>query len=284
MTSLLSALLRFCPKTVRNSVRGKLSWQPFFERLCELALVGMNYEEGFLIEISGELDLLARINATHTEGQSWVILDVGANVGHYTQAVLATFGDRCRVHAFEPSAVTAERFHLNIGSDNRVCLHRRALAETAGVLKLYTDSDGSPVATLNPDSLRGTYGHEQSVEEVQTETLDGFCGDNKIDRIHLLKMDAEGSEFRILKGASGMLAAERIDGIQWEFSYNNVYSRVFFRDFYELLSPQYHLFRLVKDGIYPLGRAYPYEVFRTANFYARLKRLPPLPVGPLGRS
>ncbi len=68
-------------------------------------------------------------------------------------------------------------------------------------------------------------------------------------------MDAEGFELKILKGASGMLAAERIDGIQWEFAYNNVYSRVFFRDFYDLLSPRYHLFRLVKDGLYPLSSA-----------------------------
>ena len=283
MKSLLSALLRMCPASVRNSVRGKLSWQPFFERLHHLALVGMNYEEGFLIEISGELDLLARIHAAHTGGNPCVILDVGANVGHYTQAVLTTFGDRCYVHAFEPSARTAERFASNIGPEHRVSLYPQALADTAGVAKLYTDSEASPVATLSPDALGGAFGHDQVFEEVRTETLDGFCCDHRIDRIHLLKMDAEGFEFRILKGASGMLDAERIDGIQWEFAYNNVYSRVFFRDFYDLLSPRYNLFRLVKDGLYPLCSAYPYEVFRTINYYARLKRLPPLPVGPIRR-
>jgi FkbM family methyltransferase len=210
-----------------------------------------------------------------------VILDVGANVGHYTQAVLGIFGDRCHVHAFEPSTVAAERFASNIGPDDRVCLHRLALADTSGVAKLYAEAGGSPVATMSVDSLGGIYGHDQTFEEVPTGTLDGFCRDNRIDRIHLLKMDAEGFEFKILKGASAMLAAGRIDGIQWEFGYNNVYSRVFFRDFYDLLSPRYHLFRLVKDGLYQLSRAYPYEVFRTVNYYARLKRLPPLPLGPI---
>ena len=241
----------------------------------------MNYEEGFLIEISGELDLLARIHAAHTEGHPCVILDVGANVGHYSQAVLTIFKDRCHVHAFEPSTLAAERFASNIGPDHRVSLHRQALADTAGVAKLYTDSDASPVATLSPESLGGIAGHDHAFEEVQTGTLDGFCHDHLIDRIHLLKMDAEGFELKILKGASGMLAAERIDGIQWEFAYHNVYSRVFFRDFYDLLSPRYHLFRLVKDGLYPLSSAYPYQVFRTVNYYARLKKLPPLPVGPI---
>lgn len=284
MKPLLSALLRICPTSIRKAVRGKLRWQPFFEWLHALALVGMNYEEGFLIEISGELDLLARIRAAHTEGDSCMILDVGANVGNYTQAVLAILGDRCHVRAFEPSTVAAEKFALRIGSNDRVRLHRLALSDTAGVSKLYAASAGSPVATLNPDSLGGIDGRDQAFEEVQTETLDRFCHDNRIERIHLLKMDVEGCEFKILKGAPGMLAAGRIDGIQWEFGYNNVDSRVFFRDFHNLLSPQYHLFRIVKDGIYPLSSAYPYEVFRTVNYYARLRNLPPLPVGPIRRS
>ncbi|HUQ70157.1 MAG TPA: FkbM family methyltransferase [Planctomycetaceae bacterium] len=277
MKSLLSALLRICPRSLRNSVRGKLRWQPFFERLHEIALVGMNYEEGFLIEISGELDLLARIHAAQTGDRPCVIFDVGANVGKYSQAALKIFGDRCRIHAFEPAAATADKFVANLGADSRVTLHHLALSDAVGVAKLYFESEGSPVATLNSESLDGMYGHSSSIEEVQTTTLDALCNGQGIDRIHLLKMDAEGHEFQILKGAGDLLAAGRIDGIQWEFGYQNVYSRVFFRDFFELLSPQYHLFRLVKDGLYPLGSAYSCEVFRTINYYARLKTLPPLP-------
>jgi FkbM family methyltransferase len=265
-------------------MRGTLRWQPFFERLHDLALVGMNYGEGFLIDISGELDLLARIHSEYTGSDACVILDVGANAGGYTQAALEIFRDRCRVHAFEPSTVAAGKFAVNIGTDARVCLHRLALADTAGVAKLYSDSEGSPIATLNPDSPGVIHGSLHAFEEVPIATLDGFCRDNGIERIHLLKMDTEGSELTILKGASAMLAAGRIDGIQWEFGYDNVYSRTFFRDFYELLSPQYHLFRLVKDGLYPLSGAYPYEVFRTINYYARLKRLTPLPSGPVARA
>ncbi|MDZ4685101.1 MAG: FkbM family methyltransferase [Planctomycetaceae bacterium] len=244
-----------------------------------IALVGMNYEEGVLIEISGELDLLARIHAAQTGDRPCVIFDVGANVGKYSQAALKIFGDQCRIHAFEPATATADQYAANLGADPQVALHRLALSDAAGIAKLYFESEGSPVATLNPESLDGMYGQSSRIEEVQTATLDDLCTRQGIDRIHLLKMDAEGHEFQILKGAGELLAAGRIDGIQWEFAYNNVYSRVFFRDFFELLSPQYHLFRLVKDGIYPLSNAYSYEVFRTVNFYARLKSLPPLTVG-----
>lgn len=275
--TILDRMLKIVPRSIRTAVRGRLRFQPLFERLYGIALVGMNYEEGFLLEISGELDLLARLHAAHAPSERpFVLFDVGANVGKYSRAVLALFGERCLIHAFEPGKRTSARFADDFQNVPNVCLHAVALTDVPGRVTLYFDWNGSPVATLHPTSTEGIYNAKMHSDEVEGVRLDDFCRDHGIPRIDLLKIDAEGHEYRILLGAAELIAADAIDGIQFEFAYNNIYSRVFFRDFYDLLSPRFRLFRLVKDGLYPVANPYPYEIFRTINYYARRKDLPEL--------
>jgi len=62
--------------------------------------------------------------------------------------------------------------------------------------------------------------------DVKTQTLDNFCLENKIDSIHLLKLDTEGNEFNILKGAENLLSQSKIKVIYTEIcskkkDYNN---------------------------------------------------------------
>ena len=53
---------------------------------------------------------------------------------------------------------------------------------------------------------------------VQTKTLDDFCLDEKIENIDVLKMDTEGSELNILKGAIKLLSENKINVIYTEIS------------------------------------------------------------------
>ena len=53
---------------------------------------------------------------------------------------------------------------------------------------------------------------------VQTQTLDDFCLDEKIENIDVLKMDTEGSELNILKGAIKLLSENKINVIYTEIS------------------------------------------------------------------
>lgn len=69
-----------------------------------------------------------------------------------------------------------------------------------------------------------------------------------IDYIDLLKIDAEGNELEILKGSSNLLKEGRIGYIFFEFNEMNIISRVFFRDFYKLLS-NYEIYRLLPKGL-----------------------------------
>ena len=54
--------------------------------------------------------------------------------------------------------------------------------------------------------------------DVQTQTLDYFCFSNNIKCIDLLKLDTEGNEFNVLKGAEKLLSENRIKVIYTEIS------------------------------------------------------------------
>lgn len=108
--------------------------------------------------------------------------------------------------------------------------------------------------------------HVDAVEkEITTTTLDGYAEASGIDHIHLLKIDTEGHELEVLRGASGLLQQKQIDLIQIEFNEMNVISRVFFRDFAETLS-DYRAFRLLPSGVLPINN-YPLktELFAFQN-------------------
>ena len=66
--------------------------------------------------------------------------------------------------------------------------------------------------------------------EVQTQTLDNFCRIKKIKRIDLLKIDAEGTEEKILLGAKKLLSRKKIDLIYTEVSgFKNTFNKKFNR-------------------------------------------------------
>src|SRR5205085_11763068 len=99
-------------------------------------------------------------------------------------------------------------------------------------------------------------------------TLDEFCGQENIDKIDLLKIDAEGHELEVLKGARRMIEQKKVNWIHFEFGEGNVFSRVFFKDYYDTL-PGYKFFRVTAKGLLPLGSYGPrHEIFFFQNIAA----------------
>ena len=74
----------------------------------------------------------------------------------------------------------------------------------------------------------------------------------------MLKIDAEGHEVDILDAAKRILETRSIQAIQFEFNELNVYSGRHFKNFVDRL-PEYKFFRILPDGIVPLGDYSPLE-------------------------
>jgi len=136
-------------------------------------------------------------------------------------------------------------------------------------LTLYSNETGSGLASIYKRNL-DHFDIAMNIEEkVTMRTLDSFCEENNIQKIHFLKLDVEGNELKVLDGAKNMVQAGAIDHIQFEFGGCNIDSRTYFQDFYYLLSGRYEIYRILKNGLFLIERyKETYECFITTNFLA----------------
>jgi FkbM family methyltransferase len=201
------------------------------------------------------------------------VFDVGANEGKYSAAVLEANGN-ARVVAFEPHPQTHQRLLNRVSRMGHITAINAACGASAGRLTLFDrpGSSGTTHASLHEGALKQASEQETVQTIVEVVDLDTFAAENGISAIHLLKIDTEGHELEVLKGAKILLRERRIKAIQFEFNEMNIVSRVFFKDFRDLL-PDYSFFRMVRDGLIPLDPYSPLkcELFVFQNIVALQK-------------
>jgi FkbM family methyltransferase len=256
---------------MKRLLYGRMAFQPVFEKLLTVAVGGMNLGNVDLAE-NGECWLLEQM--PKADG-SPVIFDVGANTGEYALAALQACGSGTSVHCFEPSPAAFQGLVSRLGGHGSVRLNNLGLTSNEdGVGILYCNKHGGTGSSLIAKDLPdGAFAYELR-EEVRLTTLDAYLKKAGIDKIDLLKIDVEGLELEVLRGASAALASGRIDRIQFEFGEGSVTAGTHFRDFYALLSPEFVLGRLVRNGVRPIRRySVMLEQYATGNYVAFARRL-----------
>lgn len=260
-------------KKLLSPLLGRRKLQPIFEYLNYISLAGMNIGRGGDFRSSGEIYVVNFINNYFKDTDKLVLFDVGANLGHYSTLLSQTFGEKSMIHSFEPSTKTFASLTENTENCKNITPHHFALGSENTESFLFSDRDESGLASLYQRRLDHFNMKMDKEEKIKIKTLDTFCTEEKIEHIHFLKIDVEGYEKSVLDGAKSMLAKGAIDFIQFEFGGCNIDSRIFFQDFYYLLNDKYQIFRVVKDGIYPINTyKETYEIFSETNFLAQRRR------------
>jgi FkbM family methyltransferase len=133
------------------------------------------------------------------------VLDIGAHGGYYTLLASRKVGRRGRVIAFEPSPRERQRLyqHLRINRCSNVLVERAAVSSYEGEAEFFfVDGRDTGCNSLRPpvvaDSIRTL--------PVPVVTLDSALERLAIDRVDFLKMDVEGGELEVLKGAIKLLS------------------------------------------------------------------------------
>jgi FkbM family methyltransferase len=203
------------------------------------------------------------------------IFDIGANKGHYTLMLIdnlkSKFKDKTLVfHLFEPQPIQLLQEVLNDHSELNIIINKNAVGNKNGFIELFSESEGSEHATTVDRVLTDNHKYKNfATNLVPMIRLDQYMIDNNLGYINFIKIDTEGNEFDVLKGLGDFLTNQKTRIIQFEFNEMNVYSRVFFKDFYDLLTSEYEIFRL---GPASLIRIYTYdtflEVFKFQNYVA----------------
>lgn len=248
---------------------GRKSLQPLVRRVHQLALKGMNYGRASDYAHNGEAWLSAEIRHMISSPTA-ILFDVGANQGVFAKNLIRTWqGLNYRLYAFEPSAKTFTILQNQVADLPYVQLINKGLGETPGRVNLYSDKEGSGLASVYPRDLSHHRIDFSSTETIELTTLDDFCASEKIDQIDFLKLDVEGHELAVLKGGKRMLGEGRVHLVQFEFGGCNIDSRTFFRDYFNFFKEGYQLHRILSDGLEPLPEySERLEVFQSANYLA----------------
>ncbi|HUP04569.1 MAG TPA: FkbM family methyltransferase, partial [Bryobacteraceae bacterium] len=183
-------------------------WQSFSEYW---SYCGSGSHGGPTNLIGAEVQLLLRTCARSAANP--VAIDGGANVGAFT-VELAALG--YEVHAFEPIPETygrlLENLAINPDLQSRVRSHNSALGDQDGAIVHMTLPGNSPSTphVTQPGEHGGTL-------QVPATTIDSYASAKHIDRIAFLKLDVEGFEPAVLRGASRMLNERRVDIVFFEW-------------------------------------------------------------------
>lgn len=134
-----------------------------------------------------------------------VVLDVGANVGFFSWKVHSALPE-ARVFAFEPERDNLSRLRkvfATLGIQGGVV--PAACSDREGTATLYRHN--TVTHPLDP----GMHPEipAEARETVPVTTLDSFCRGQGIDRVDLIKIDVEGLEGKVLRGARRILARTR---------------------------------------------------------------------------
>ncbi|MEA5504679.1 FkbM family methyltransferase [Halotia wernerae UHCC 0503] len=128
-------------------------------------------------------------------------IDVGAHIGiHSLVAVkkLKELGDG-KVIAFEPTQDSSQKLLINAKANNYdIELHKIALGDETTEIPIFGDSDWG----VHDAGVRSFFGNGQMIQMVKVDKFDNWNKKYAINRIDIIKIDAEGAEYEILKGMS----------------------------------------------------------------------------------
>jgi FkbM family methyltransferase len=152
------------------------------------------------------------------------VFDVGANIGQSARSYLNKFPDST-IYCFEPVDATFRELQKNLQSYGNVLTFKLALGAGRGRGKMVLEGSSDLFYLLDTSQDLET-SIKSCLEDVDVETLDGFCERQNIVRISYLKIDAEGSDLDVLKGADRMLTQHLIDIVEVEAGMNKKNKRL----------------------------------------------------------
>ncbi len=233
------------------------------------SVIGRYLGEGCRADRNGELQLIQLVAPVCS-----TFIDVGANVGDWTGHFLNAAKSDVRGVLIEPSSSAIRRLVRRFGDQPDIQLIRAAVADHPGEAIFHEEDDaGETSSLLNSVSRPGS-----TERSVQVTTIDEEVANVGFSYVDILKVDTEGYDLHVLRGAERTLAEARIGIIQFEYSVAWAYAgSTLFAAISFLEKYGFRVFLLRSTGLHPFN--YPrYGEFPTyANFVAAsVQKLPVL--------
>lgn len=146
-----------------------------------------------------ERDLVEAIERSCKKGN--IILDIGANIGAHTLRFGKIVGTIGRVYAFEPTDYAFKKLVTNVSlnPELKIECYQLALSDTNECNR-----------EINFRSSWSTFGKRKDYScKVDFQKLDDWIKEKNIYHIDIIKLDVDGNEYRVLKGAEQFLGKNK---------------------------------------------------------------------------
>lgn len=264
-------------KTLKGLVKymtSRQTFQPLWESLYMLSTAGMNIGGGYNLASSGELWVIDFLTKKMSNREEVIVFDVGAHNGTYARNVVDRIGSKLKLFCFEPSKPLFEDLKKKLGNVDNIQLLNFGFGNKEEFVTMYSNGEGSPLSSIYNRDLSHINILMNHTEEIRLRTLDDFCNDEGIEYINFLKIDVEGNELKVLNGSNNLIKNNSIHFIQFEFGEANIDSRTYFKDIFNLLIPNYKIYRVLNNGLFSIEKyKYIYEIFRVTNYLAISRKI-----------
>jgi FkbM family methyltransferase len=228
------------------------------------AIIHASLSDGTDMEKNGEAWLIRRV-APHTS----VFVDVGANVGDWTVRFLeAVPPGPVRGVLYEPVDETRALLEARVEAWVRtgcVAIAECALSDVSGVMTLFAEPGGGQTSS----AVRHHAARDARAIPVAATTLDLDLSARGIDRVDIVKIDAEGFDLRVIKGMRRLLEGQRVQVLQFEYNEPWAAAGSTLAEALSILSANgYHVALLRQGGLNPFAYELWGEFYGYANFVA----------------
>ncbi len=201
-----------------------VNWIPI--KQIQINLDGMLFKipRGFdyllLVKSDWELEERSFVSNIKTNGGS--IVDVGANIGHYTNLLAKKYPNK-KIFSIEasPSIFSILKSNCKLNKVKNVILYNNAISNVNE--KTIDFFERGCLSTLNRQFLKDWLISDKYIKKikVQTLTLDNLIKKENLSQIDLLKIDIESHEMQALAGAKQALTSKKIKNIVVEYHTNS---------------------------------------------------------------
>lgn len=227
------------------------------------AVIAAHLNDGISIPDNGEAWLISKIAP-----KASTFIDVGANTGVWARSFLNAMSAPKKGLLFEPAPTALSQLNSRFPSEiseNLLEVIPVAVSDRRSEMAFYAEENSGETSSLiESHSCRGA-----KKIMVKTTTIDYEVAVRGIPFVDFVKVDAEGYDFYVLKGAEKLLQNKQVGVIQFEYNAPWAYSSsTLFAALEFLRHLQYDVYLLKRDGLYLPEYSLYGEYYAYSNYIA----------------
>lgn len=197
-------------------------------------LYNLSYSKFKIKNDKAEIELLKKIIKPGD-----CILDIGSNIGFYAKILSSFTGNTGKVYCFEPDSKNFMYLKKNTKGINNITVFNKAVSDKTDTLKVYKSK------LLNVDHRTYPVNNYDSIEEIESISIDELITENIISKVDVIKIDIQGYELTAFNGMKHLLSSNnnlKIIAEYWPHGFKRAgTSAIAFYDFFNNLGYSFYL-------------------------------------------